>query len=103
MKKQGMDLANPGLIFYLYLSFLEFAVISTDIKPGFRSDHSLLSLTAKVDDTSTRGPGLWKLNVSLLQNEDYVDLIKQTIHHAKQDSENLTDNSLSWDYIKCRI
>ena len=84
-------------------SILEFSVDSTTIIPGFRSDHSLLSLTVNVDDRSTRGPGLWKLNVSLLQNEDYVDLIKQTTHHAKQESENLTDKSLIWDYIKCRI
>ena len=82
---------------------MEFIIDNTDIIPGFRSDHSLLSLTVNVEDTSTRGPGLWKFNISLLQNEDYVDLIKQTIHHAKQDSENLIDKSLIWDYIKCRI
>ena len=89
--------------FFVVPSFLEFTIDNTDIIPGFRSDHSLLSLTLNVEDTPTRGPGLWKLNISLLQNEDYVDLIKQTIHHAKQDSENLTDKSLIWDYIKCRI
>ena len=82
---------------------MEFSIDSSDIIAGFRSDHSLLSLVVNLDDTSTRGPGLWKLNISLLQNEDYVDLIKKTIPHAKQDSENLTDKSLIWDYIKCRI
>ena len=103
MKKQGMDITNLGLIFLSVPSFREFLVGSTDIIPSFRSDYCLLSLTVKADDASTRGPGLWKLNVSPLQNEDYVDLIKQTIHLAKQDSENLADKSLKWDYIKGRI
>ena len=98
-EKTRYGFSQSRIHFFLIPSFLEFSIDSSDI----RSDHSLLSLVVNLDDTSTRGPGLWKLNISLLQNEDYVDLIKKTIHHAKQDSENLTDKSLIWDYIKCRI
>ena len=39
-------------------------------------DHSVVSVDVSVPDTIQRGPGRWKLNVSLLRDEDFVDEVE---------------------------
>ena len=51
---------------------------STAIKPGYRSDHSLVIMNIKLTD-QIKGKGLWKFNNSLLKNEDYTNEIKECI------------------------
>ena len=43
-------------------------VTRTDITPGFQTDHSMISLNIS-SHTNKRGPGFWKLNTSLLNEE----------------------------------
>jgi len=51
------------------------SVSSCDIIPCPFSDHCGVSLTVDVPDVVPPGPGLWKLNVSILDDESYVKLI----------------------------
>ena len=53
-------------------------VRETTIKAGYRTDHCQISLILKTFN-SQRGPGLWKFNESLLQDENYSTLIKELI------------------------
>ena len=46
---------------------------------------------------------LWKLNASLLADTSYINFIKSVIQEAINDSKNLSDNYMIWDFIKCRI
>lgn len=48
------------------------------IMPGYRTDHSRLELELCIEGEK-RGPGLWKLNVALLNEDEYIELIRQTI------------------------
>ena len=48
------------------------------------------------------GKGLWKLNTNMLSGPDYISLIKETMQNAKSDACNLSDKSLTWDFIKCK-
>lgn len=50
----------------------------TEIKPGYRSDHSIINLDLKINNQS-RGKGFWKFNTSLLHDQEYSQLIKQVI------------------------
>ena len=43
------------------------------------------------------------MNISLLQDANYVALIKQTILTAKTDAQNLINKDLVWHFIKCKI
>ena len=56
-----------------------------------------------IKDEPKRGRGVWKLHVSLLQDKQFILLIKETIGNAIFDSRNLSDSSLVWDFIKCQI
>ena len=51
------------------------SVLSCDIVPCPFSDHCAVSLSVDVPDVVPPGPGLWKLNTSILVDDDYVSLI----------------------------
>ena len=61
-------------------------VIRTDINPGIRSDHSIVSLVIEIA-SSKRGPGLWRFDLTLLDNSDVVRLITEEIVKAKERRE----------------
>ena len=81
---------------------LEYQVTSTKIKPGNNSDHSLIKLSFEILETQKRGKGYWKFNNSLLNDQNYTILIKETIQNIKNNifMENKT---VLWDYVKCQI
>ena len=63
---------------FLISSCLEGYVEKTDIQPGYRSDHSIITLTLDMEQQK-RGRGLFKFNASLLKDSSYVSLVKNTI------------------------
>ena len=72
--------------------------------PGFKTDHSLITLHL-TNSTNPRGPGVWKLNTSLLSGEEYIRLIKKTIKEVANEykNNNEVDATLLWDTIKMKI
>lgn len=48
---------------------------SCDILPFPFSDHCAVLLSVSVPDTVPPGPGLWKLNISVLEDNEYIKLI----------------------------
>ncbi len=66
------------LDFFLTSSELHSNITSCDIKPGYRTDHSLVEIQFDFSKIE-RGNGYWKFNNSLLCDKDYVDLINDTI------------------------
>ena len=73
------------------------------ITPGFRTDHSLISLKLQLHDQK-RVPGFWKLNTSLLVDKDYVDRIKGVIDSSSKffKSQN-TNPDLLWELVKAEV
>ena len=53
-----------------------------DIKAGYRSDHSIISMDMVFNNFSI-GKGIWKFNNSLLKNKDYLKLINEIIEDEK--------------------
>ena len=74
----------PSRIDYFLVSCqLEYMITYSDIIPSIKSDHSLLKIAWLQQDEKRSGRGIWKLNISLLQNSQYVNLIKKTIKRPK--------------------
>ena len=46
--------------------------------PGYKTDHSLVTIIINTK-SNPRCPGFWKLNTSLLFEQEYVELIKKAI------------------------
>ena len=56
-------------------------VMDTDINPGYRTDRSSILLKLKFINNE-RGRGYWKFDNSLLNNKDYIKLVKDTIQEV---------------------
>lgn len=85
--------------FFLISLSLEGFVKKTDILPGFKSDHSLITLKIEIYDRK-RGPGFWRFNCSLLHDVDYVNHIKNKIRGTVNENRDIMDSVQLWEYIK---
>ena len=70
------------LDYFIISDILIDVVFSSDIRSGYRTDHSLLTLSLCFTDFS-RGPGIWKFNTSLLKDRKYLALVKTCIKDEK--------------------
>ena len=99
--------AKSGIVqsyidFWLISSGVEYLIKSFEIKRGYYSDHSIVNLKIDVIGTQTRGRGCWKFNNNLLNDAEYIALIKYSLNEIVE-NEHLEDKSLQWEYIKCQL
>ena len=59
-------------------------LINCDIKPGYRSDHSLIDIYRDFNHME-RVKGQWKFNHSLLSDPAYAELVKTSIREVVKD------------------
>ena len=71
-------LKQARLDYFVVTSSFTDISIDTEIKPGYRSDHSILECTFLISNFK-RGRGTWKLNTSLLKDREYLLLINNCI------------------------
>ena len=57
---------------------------ATSIIPGYRTDHSGIILDLVFNYNNERGRGYWKFNNSLLKDQCYIKIVKDTISEVKQ-------------------
>ena len=88
MKQARLDM-------FLISNSLEGYVKDTNIQPGYRSDHSIVTLRMDIAK-QPRGKGLFKFNASLLNDANYVNLVKKTI---KETVQEYAVPVYSYDYI----
>ena len=72
------------------------------ILPAIKTDHSLIELTMKLTGPP-RGPGIWKLNTSILQDEKYKKEIKTLIDTAWNELQGNDNLALRFDWVKYKI
>ena len=64
------------LDYWLIFNNLHDLTTSTDIIPAIKTDHSANSLELNNTDNQIKGPGIWKMNCALLEDDRYVDDFK---------------------------
>jgi len=76
-------------------------VKSTNIKPEYKTDHCLVDLT--IDNMSMeRGPGICKMNSSILLDNAYQTKVKYSIRETVGLNKGCNPNNL-WELIKGTI
>ena len=75
----------------------------TDILPSVLSDHSPILLSLKYIPNPTLGPGLWKLNAALLEEQEYISKIKAKITDFNHECEHMEDKNIKWEILKYEI
>ena len=86
------------LDYFLISEKLRNSIVSSRHSIGLKSDHSIVSLNIDLINL-TRGPGYFKLNSSLLLNEDYQETIKKCIAEIAEINKNANPNT-KWELIK---
>ena len=90
------------LDFFLITSALEQMVDSVEIMPSFKSDHSQAKLIIATQ-FKERGKGYWKLNNSLLHNQEYVSKINNLLD-IQLSQIDLYDKKLNlWEIVKMEV
>ena len=92
--------------FFLVAKHLEQYVKKSEIYPSIAPDHKAIYISLSWSNPTPRGPGLWKFNNSLLNDEEYsFNKIRETYAHTKScvyysDSVN---KRLFWEMLKMAI
>ena len=79
------------------------SVSACNILPCPFSDHCAVSVTLTVPDVIPPGPGLWKLNTSLLEEEEYCRLINDFWTDWKHCKLSFPSLSKWWNAVKGKI
>lgn len=79
------------------------SVFTCDILPCPFSDHCAVVLGVDVPKAVPRGPGRWKLNISFLDDEDYVSLISDFLVNWRRHQNRFSSLAKWWEVCKARI
>ena len=74
-------------------------VKKVEISPAYKTDHAPVVILLKDLEEQKRGPGLWKLNNSLLEIHEYVEMMNNNIVEAKKQVADC-DDIVQWEYVK---
>ena len=101
--RSNNPLVQTRLDYWLISATLMYNVTDCEIKPSIKSDHCLISLAISRNLNTKKGPGLWKFNSSLLQNDDYVQMMTVKFTYWDKEYSNMQNKNLKWDIIKSLI
>ena len=92
------------LDYWLISNSLHDLVKTTDIIPSIKTDHTAISLELVNDSNDIKGPGLWKMNCSLLDDEDYVNDVTEKIPiWLAEGRKDLSDSRSIWNWLNYNI
>ena len=107
MKSYTWSQKSPAIFcrldYWLISNSLCDCVQSTSIIPAVKTDHAAIDLCVSDIRDELKGPGMWKMNVSLLNDENYLKDLEQSLPKWKQEGEELSNKRGLWDWIKYNI
>jgi exonuclease III len=71
--------AQSRLDYWLTPTSYFYKVLKCNINPSILSDHNIITLIIKNEEQVKKGKGMWKLNVSLLNDSVYIKRINELI------------------------
>jgi len=80
-----------------------YEVSQCNIDTAYLSDHSVISIKFKDIGTEERGRGYWKMNNSLLDDEQYIQKIYTLFVNSQKDFISIDDKRIAWEYAKMLI
>ena len=88
--------------FYLVSKSITNWVVKANTKVSNAPDHKAVVLDLRIL-SEKRGPGLWKFNNSLVEDNQFVELIKKSYQAICEKYVDLKDDRLKWELIKMEI
>lgn len=99
--RQNSPFVQCRLDYFLVNGDLKHKVKRVNIVRALRTDHSAVCMEILMNKNK-RGKGYWKLNASLLQDEEYVKVMRENIGAWKKEYSFLEPRT-KWDWIKYKI
>ena len=93
---------KSGIDFFLIAKPLTIKTKTADIRTVIAPDHMAIRLSLQTD-SNKKGPGLWKFNNSLLEDEIYVSLIRDNYSNICSKYAYLNNPKLKCEMIKMEI
>lgn len=91
------------LDYWLISDKLHNLVTKVDIIPSIKTDHSAIFLELEEIKSFGRGAGFWKINTTLLENEDYKNMITNNLPIWLDAGKDINDPRFIWDWVKFNI
>ena len=93
------------LDYWLISNNLNDLVKSSDIIPAIRTDHDAISIEIGELENENKGPGYWKMNCSILKDDEYVNNVTEMLRPlwTAEGRKELSDSRNVWDWIKYYI
>ena len=92
------------LDYFLISKALINEALTCEILNAPETDHSIIKLHLKSESSrQPKGPGFWKFNNSLLEDEKYTNKLRESITLFKNKYSDVDDLSLRWDLLKMEI
>ena len=66
-------------------------------------DHKAIFLCLQIDQTFKRGPGNWKFSNTLLKDNEYINLIKNSFPSIQEKYHDVENKQLYWELFKMDI
>ena len=101
--RQKSPLIQRRLDYWLISNDLQEDVESVEIITAIRSDHSAIILSVNGVDENVQGPSFWKFNSTLINDQEYCDLLRLEYKNWLEDFKEVRDKRVLWDLIKYKI
>jgi endonuclease/exonuclease/phosphatase family metal-dependent hydrolase len=101
--RQKSPRVHCRLDYFLISNQITDLVTSNQILPSILSDHSPIELSLRFLDQPHLGRGHWKLNVSLLNDHNYIKNVKEHICQCKEQYDSISNTNLKWELMKYEI
>ena len=89
--------------FLLIAKNLKSYVRKADIEPSIAPDHRTVYLSLSLPESSRRGPGFWKFNNSLLDDDEYLDMVRGLYPLLREKLNDIQDKRITWELLKMEI
>ena len=89
--------------FFVISRSISSCVKNVEIRESIAPDHKSVFLNIEVKNEFTRGPGLWKFNNTLLEDENYKDLLEFYYLQILTKYPEVVDKQLLWELIKMEL
>ena len=97
--RQKSPLIQRRLDYWLISNDLQEDVESVEIKSAIRSDHSAITLSVNGLEENERGPSFWKFNSTLINDQEYCDLLRLEYKNWLEEFKDVNDKRVLWDLV----
>ena len=89
--------------FFLVSRPISYNVKRTEVRSSIAPDHKAIFLGMELQSELKRGPGTWKFNNTLLEDQDYIDLINFIYPRTLEKYKDVESKQLLWELIKMEL